>query len=71
MILGRGLPEVTISANAPAVLHPSSKVRTNPLLDWPAEETARQMTLIEYELFRKIQPQVITGFNWLCVLTLC
>lgn len=34
------------------------------ILDWPSMEIARQMTIVEYELFRKIQPKECLNQAW-------
>eukprot|EP01028_Stygiella_incarcerata_P008190 TRINITY_DN349_c2_g1_i1.p1 TRINITY_DN349_c2_g1~~TRINITY_DN349_c2_g1_i1.p1 ORF type:complete len:2015 (+),score=552.66 TRINITY_DN349_c2_g1_i1:127-6171(+) len=52
-------PRIQLPKNLKKV--PSLSSFTFNVLDWPAMEIARQMTLIEYDMFRRIEPKECLG----------
>jgi len=52
----------------PVTLRPKSslfgKKKKERILEWPALEIARQITLIDFDIFRKIEPKECLNSNW-------
>jgi hypothetical protein len=58
------VPITTVLINAPSPIYPKDSL-THTFLDFDAVELARQVTLMDYELFCKIKPREFIGSNWI------
>jgi son of sevenless len=56
--------KIFFSNESPESILPLVRSKNFSLLDWSPIEIARQITLIEYEIFRKIQPNEFFNLGW-------
>jgi hypothetical protein len=67
----RGCGVISVAGSPPPLIHPHDKVlayykfdRTYRLQMWPTEEVARQFSLFEFSIFKKIQPKELMNQAW-------